>query len=87
MKSLKEIVLEAEKENRVVYMTIDGPRSVDLDKFVSQPIEGLLYDLNKDRITCLSWLDYPQMCKAWVNNFCAMKVITKLKERLEVQNG
>jgi hypothetical protein len=88
MKSLKETVLEAEKKGKVVFMTIDGPMSVDLDKFISQPTKGLLYDLNRDRVTCLTWLDDPEMCELWINNFCAMKVITKLKEMLEeVQNG
>ena len=82
MQSLKEIVLEAEKENRVVFMAIDGPLSVDLDEFISQPTEGLLYDLNRDRITCLTWLDDPEVGKFWINNFCVMKVITKLKEML-----
>jgi hypothetical protein len=83
MKSLKEIVLEAEKTNEVVFMTVDGLMSVDLDKFISQPTEGLLYDLNRDRVTCLTWLDDSEVGKFWINNFAAMLVITKLKEMLE----
>ena len=83
MKSLKEIVLEAEAENKVVFMTIDGLLSVNIDKFVLQPTEGLLYDLNRNRATILTFIDNPQ----FVNNFAVMKVITKLKEMLEVQNG
>lgn len=80
MKSLKERVLEAEAKNKVVFMTIDGPMSADLDKFISQPTEGLLYDMNRDRVTCLTWLDDPKVGAFWINNFCAMKVITKLKK-------
>ena len=80
MKTLKEIVLEAEKKNKVVIMTIHGPMSVDIDKFISQPAEGLLYDLNRDRITCLTWLDDPKAGKYWVNNHATMFVVTKLKK-------
>ena len=80
MKTLKEIILEEEKKGNIVFMTIDGPVSADLDKFISQSAEGLLYDLNRDRVTCLSWLDNLKVGAFWINNFCAMKVITKLKK-------
>lgn len=80
MKSLKEIVLEEEKKGNIVFMTIDGPVSADLDKFISQSAEGLLYDLNRDRITCLTWLDDPKAGKYWVNNHATMLVVTKLKK-------
>lgn len=79
MESLKELVLEAEKAGRIVFMTIDGPMSIDLDKFIRQPIEGLLYDLNRDRATVLSFIDDVK----WINDFAVMKAITKLKEILE----
>lgn len=82
MKSLKEIILEAEKAGDIVFMTCDGLMRTKLDKFISQPTEGLLYDLNRDRATILSFIDDPKRNKFWVNDFCVMKVITKLKEML-----
>lgn len=81
MKTLKEIILEEEKEGKVVFLTMDGPKSVDIDKFIQQPAEGILYDLNHGRETVLTYVDDPK----WVNDFCVMKVITKLKEMLEVK--
>lgn len=79
-KSVKEIVLEAEKAGDIVFMTCDGLMRTKLDKFISQPTEELLYDLNRDRTTVLSWLDAPKVGELWINNFAAMLVITKLKE-------
>ena len=60
-------------------MTIDGPVSVDIDKFISQPTEGLLYDLNKDRATILAFIDDIK----WINDYAAMLTITKLKEHYD----
>ena len=81
MKSLKEIILEEEKKDKVVFLTMDGPKSVDIDKFISQPTEGLLYDLNRDRATVLSFIDDVK----WINDFAMMKTIIRLKEMLEVK--
>ncbi|MEA1885072.1 MAG: hypothetical protein U9N62_11220 [Thermotogota bacterium] len=78
-KNIKEIILESEKAGRIVFMTIDGLLSTDLDKFVNQPTEGILYDLNRDRATILSFIkDNP----TWINNFAVMLVVIRLKERL-----
>lgn len=76
MKTLKEIILEEEKKDKVVFLTIDGPKSVDIDKFIQQPAEGILYDLNHGRETVLTYVDDPK----WVNNYAVMLTITKLKE-------
>lgn len=62
-------------------MTIDGLKSVNIDKFVSQPTEGLLYDLNRDRGTVLTFMD--DLTR--INNFAVMLVITKLKELCDKQ--
>lgn len=76
--NLKNLILQKEKEGKIVFMTIDGPMSVDLDKFIQQPTEGLLYDLNRDRATVLTSISINNL--KWVNDFCVMKVITKLIE-------
>ena len=83
MKTLKEIILEEEKKDKVVFLTMDGPKSVDIDKFISQPTEGLLYDLNRNRSTVLTFIEEGNL--KWINDFCVMKIITKLKEMLEVK--
>ena len=79
---IKDIVLKAEKENKIVIFTIDGLQSIDLDEVIKQPTEGLLYDLNRDRMTILTWIDD----KKWINDFACMKVIEKLKNEVDKKN-
>ena len=76
MEKLRELVLQKEKEGKVVIMTWEGPREADLEEIIKQPTEGLLYDLNRDRITVLTLIDDPK----WVNDFAVGLVIKKLKE-------
>lgn len=75
---VKDLILQKAKENRVV-MTFEGLMSMDLDEIIKQPTEGLLYDLNRDKATVLSWIDDPK----WVNDFAVAMVIEKLKEQNE----
>ena len=79
--SLKDLVLKKAKEGKVVFMTWDGPREADLNEFIKQPTEGLLYDLNRDRVTVLTFIEDPK----WVNDFAVGLVIAKLKEIIDNQ--
>ncbi len=78
-KKNKELVLNAYKEGKVVFMTFDGAMAAPLEEFIKQPTDGLLYDLNRDEVTVLSWIDDPK----WVNDFAVAKVIRRLKERVD----
>ena len=80
--NFRDLVLEKEKQGKVVIATIDGYLEIDLDEIIKQPTEGLLYDLNRDRATILTFIDD----RKWVNDFACMKVIEKLKAELEAQN-
>jgi hypothetical protein len=79
MENLKKLILDAEKDGKVVFMTPDGPYIANLDDFISQPSEGILYDLNRDRLTVLTFIDDPK----WVNDYAVGMVIRRLKEKLE----
>ena len=74
--NLKELILKKAKEGKVIFMTVEGPMETDLEEFIKQPTEGLLYDLNRDRVTVLTLIDDPK----WINDFAVGLVITKLKE-------
>lgn len=78
MSTLKELVLQKAKEGKVVSMTIDGPMSADLEEFVKQPAEGILYDLNRDKVTVLTFIDDVK----WVNDFAVALVIEELKSQI-----
>lgn len=72
---LKNLVLQKEKEGKVALMTPEGLLSANLEVFIKQPTEGLLYDLNRDKATVLTLMD-----KKWVNDYAVGLVIAKLKE-------
>ena len=78
-----ELVREQEKQGRVVILSMfpDGHNDVssyDLDTFISQPIEGLLYDLNRLPEVVATYIDDPK----WVNDYAVYLVIKRLKEKL-----
>jgi len=74
----RDLVLQKEKEGKIVFMTFNGPMEADLEEFIKQPTEGLLYDLNRDRVTVLTFIDDPK----WVNDYAVGIVIAKLKEKI-----
>lgn len=78
-KDIKEIVLNARKEGKVVIWAIDGLRSIPLEELVEQPVEGLLYDLNRLEEIIMTYMDSPK----WINDFACAQVIRYLKNKLE----
>lgn len=53
------MVLDARRDGYIVYRTIEGLHKQKIDDFVKQPIEGQLYDINRDMATCLAFIDEP----------------------------
>ena len=82
---LKDLILKKRKENKIVFMTIEGPMEIDIDLFIEQPIEGILYDLNRDLPTILTFLNNGNI--KWVNDFAVAVVISKLKEHYDKNKG
>ena len=80
---IKELVLKKAEEGKVVFMTIEGLMEADLEEFIEQPAGGILYDLNRDQATVLSFIDNPK----WINDFAVGLVIKKLKEKLDNMRG
>lgn len=78
-KDIKKIVLNAQKEGKVVILTSDGFRTIPLEELVEQSIEGLLYDLNRSEEVVMAFMDDPK----WINDFACVQVIKCLKNKLE----
>jgi len=78
-KSLRQIILEKRKAGKVVVMGIEGPMSMPLEDIVRQPVDGLLYDLNRLEEVTLTFIDDPK----WVNDFAVALVIRKLKSNID----
>lgn len=87
-KFLLDTIRKASENGRVALMTIDGLVTYDIDELISQPTEGLLYDLNRDLATTstllLAGAELPTL--RLVNDYATALVIKRLKEKLE-SNG
>lgn len=75
--SFRDIVLKEYKKGNIVYMTVDGPAVVNLDEFLKQPVDGILYDLNRSEAVVLTFIEDEK----WVNDYAVAKVIRKLASK------
>lgn len=80
-KKWSEIVREERDKGNVVYLCIDSVMVAPIKEIVKQPADGLLWDLNRDCVTALSFMDEEGMTH-WVNNFAVALVIRELKSQV-----
>lgn len=78
---IRDLILEESKKGNVVFMGIEGPMIADLNDFINQPTDGILYDLNRLPEVVLTYIDDPK----WINDYAVYLVISKLKSLLESQ--
>lgn len=76
--NIKETIISEYQKGKIVIATVEGLHTVDIDTIINQPINGLLYDLNRSEETILTFIDDPK----WINDFAATKVIRLLKAKL-----
>ena len=87
-KKYSELVIEEREKGNVVFLALDEIISMPVRDIVAQPVDGLLWDLNRDEATALTFMDREGMVH-WVNNFAVALVIRELKaqlSRLEAEN-
>jgi len=75
-----KIVTDEYSKGNIVIFTIEGPEAINLNEFLKQPIDGILYDLNRGESTVLTFIDSSEK---WVNDYAVAKVIRELKRRLD----
>ena len=78
---LKDMILDEYKKGNIVVSTFDGLKVMPLKDIVVQPTDGLLYDLNRDEATILTFIDDPK----WVNDYACAAVIRELKYQLDIK--
>lgn len=71
------------KEGKIFFMTCDGIRSMNMDDFISQPADGILYDLNRDEATTVTLAKDGTLGMRWVNDLAVAYVIKALKCELD----
>ena len=76
-KSVLDLVLEHEKEGEIVFRGAEDIMSMDIKTFIQQPADGILYDLNRDKVTLLS--QYSQENIRWINDYAVAVTITALR--------
>lgn len=81
---LLEKILSLQAENKIAFMTIDGLKGGPIEDFVKQPIEGQLYDLNRDRAT-LYVMASENKNKRWINDLAFVYLYEYVNEIIETQ--
>jgi hypothetical protein len=81
---LLEKILSLQAENKIAFMTIDGLQGGPIEDFVKQPIEGQLYDLNRDRATLYSMANENKN-KRWINDLAFVYLYEYVNEIIENQ--
>ena len=74
---LRDKILAERDKGNLVYAHIEGYSVVSVEDFVKQPVDGMLYDLNRGEEVSLSFITE----KKWVNDFAVALVIRKLVEQ------
>lgn len=78
MDNIKEIVLAEYKKGNIVVVGTEGLQVMSLNEFVKQPINGILYDLNRSEIVILQFIEDPK----WINDYASTQVIRLLKNKI-----
>jgi len=78
MDNIKKMILEEEAKGNIVVADGTGLYATSLKDIIKEPIEGILYNLNRGKATVLTFLPDPK----WINDYAVCKVITALKERI-----
>jgi predicted RNase H-like nuclease (RuvC/YqgF family) len=81
---LLDKVLSLQADNKIAFMTIDGLQGGPIEDFVKQPIEGQLYDVNRDRATLYSMANENKN-KRWINDLALVYMYEYANETIEEQ--
>ena len=71
IKTFRNKLLEDWNNGNLVYVDIEGLKSVKFEDFIKQPLDGMLYDINRNAATILTFIDDPK----WVNDFALTKLL------------
>ena len=76
---IKDVILQEYDEGNIVVSCFDGLKKIKLSEFIKQPVDGLLYDLNRCETVVLTFIKD----KKWINDYAIAKVIRALKKRID----
>jgi len=76
----RDAVLKEYEKGNIVVFGIEDAECYNLEKFIEQPIEGILYDLNRGEEVILTFIKDQK----WVNDYASTKVIRALKNKIDL---
>jgi len=76
---IKDLVIQGYKEGNISVASGDGLQSMSLNEFIKQPIDGMLYDLNRGEGVILTFIDDIK----WINDFAATKVLRAIHQQCQ----
>ena len=79
MEEIKNKILEEYKKGNIVVAGIEGLQGMPIAEFIKQPVDGILYDLNRSEEVVLTFLPDPK----WINDYAVAQVIRSLKSRID----
>jgi hypothetical protein len=71
LESIKDKVLAEWEKGNLVFADYEGLKSIRFEDFINQPLDGMLYDINRNMATILTYIDEPK----WVNDFALTKLL------------
>ena len=81
---LRDRILKERDAGRIVFWGLpDELMAANLNDFLKQPVDGILYDLNRGEEVVLTFLDDPK----WVNDFAVATVIRRLVAELSAKTA
>jgi hypothetical protein len=75
------VIKDNEKHGIVTIQHMDGLLSCPLSKLIEQPAEGLLYDLNRNKLTTITLGE--KGMERWINDYAVAMVIEYLMKEIE----
>jgi hypothetical protein len=78
MNELKNKILQEYEKGNIVIADNESIKSMNLEEFITQDVDGILYDLNRIEIVTLTFINDPK----WVNDYAVAQVIRALKSKL-----
>jgi hypothetical protein len=84
IESIRDKVLSEWDKGNLVYADIEGLKSIKFEDFINQPLEGMLYDINRCLPVIMTYINEPK----WVNDFALTKLLeyyyNKCKEQEKI---
>ena len=79
MENINKKILEEYKNGNIVLNTPFGLHFDTMENIINQTAEGLLWDLNRDEATIMTFIDDEK----WINDYACSMVIKYLMDKLK----